>query len=236
MSMNIAAPYLAPYTTNSDQIGAPNIWLGIMVVISQGIWVMVVPFWGIIMDRMGKKPVVILGGLSAFAWIGYLFLTPDNYPVMLPLIAVIAGLLAPGFWEGISQMMLSLTKEENRTTYIAWFWTFFGITAAIGSFLGGVLYDSFGQYPLRIGTFEASPIHIIVILSLLMIVFSLSHLSRMKMDKEQSISMVVSTIINPGIFRAVTGMGILSRPASSEKVTKALKQIKGSTAGLPLRK
>ncbi|MGL1893843.1 MAG: MFS transporter [Spirochaetaceae bacterium] len=232
MSINIAAPYLAPYTTNKDQIGAPNIWLGIMVVISQSIWVLVVPFWGMIMDKMGKKPVVIIGGLSSFAWIGYLFLTPENYSIVLPIIAVIAGILAPGFWEGISQMMLSLTKEENRTTYIAWFWTFFGTTAAIGSFLGGVLYNSLSKYPIRIGAINILPIHIIIILSLIMVIFSLSHLSRMKMANEKSISMVVSTIINPGIFRAFTGMGILSRPASSNKVTKVLKQMKGSSASL----
>jgi len=231
-SQNIAAPFLAPYTTDSEGIGAPNIWLGIMVVISQGIWVLIVPLWGIIMDRMGKNSVVVIGGLFVFSWIGYFFLTPHNYTWLLPLIAFIGGILAPGFWEGISQMMLNLTKEDNRTSYIAWYWTFFGVSAAMGSFTGGWLDDFFTAHPLSMGQIEIRPIYMVILLSLLMVVFSLTHLSRLRMPGEKSLTMVLSTVINPGIFRAVSGMGLLSRPAPSMKIKKVLRNIDGKSSSL----
>jgi len=231
-SQNIAAPFLAPYTTAKDGVDAPNIWLGIMVVISQGVWVLIVPLWGIIMDRMGRKPVVVLGGLFVFSWLGYLFLTPQNYPVLLPLIALSGGLLAPGFWEGISQMMLNLTREDNRTAYVAWYWTFFGVSAAIGSLAGGLLDDFLRSHPLSLGQNPVEPIHGVIILSLLLVSFSLTHISRMQSTGEKSLSMVLTTVINPGIFRAVSGMGILNRPASSQKVQKVLRSMDRGASSL----
>lgn len=224
-SQNIAAPFLAPFTTAEDGVGAPNIWLGIMVVISQGVWVLIVPLWGIIMDRMGRKPVVVLGGLFVFSWLGYLFLTPQNYPVLLPFIALSGGLLAPGFWEGISQMMLNLTREDNRTAYVAWYWTFFGVSAAAGSLVGGFLDDFLRLHPLSLGQLTMEPIHGVIVLSLLLVTFSLTHISRMQTSGEKSLTMVLNTVINPGIFRAVSGMGILNRPATSQKVKKVLRSM-----------
>ena len=112
---DIFAPFTSPYITSKSGIGAPNTWLGIMFVISQLTWILVSPSWGMIMDKFGRKPVLIIGCLSAFANLFYFILTPDNYTFILPLTALSVGLLSPPLWDGINQMMLSLTPTKNRT-------------------------------------------------------------------------------------------------------------------------
>ena len=71
-ALNVFAPFTAPYITSPETIGAPNTWLGIMFVISQMMWILVVPFWGVIMDRFGRKPVVMMGCLVFIGYLGYL--------------------------------------------------------------------------------------------------------------------------------------------------------------------
>lgn len=227
-SMNLAAPFLAPFTTDPLGGGAPTVWLGITFVISQTTWVAMAPFWGMLMDRMGKKPVVILGGLFILSWVGYLVLNSHNYVWVLPGIAFAGGLLAPAFWEGISQFMLALSPEKYRTAYSAWYWTAFGVSAALSPFLGGQLYDFLAEQPLRIGQLEPTAFQVVVSLSIVLVLFSLTHMGRIATPKDKSVRTVMSTILNPGIFRAVTNIGLLSRPARAEAVERALREVRGA--------
>ncbi|GAB6089926.1 MFS transporter [Spirochaeta dissipatitropha] len=231
-SLNLAAPFLAPYTTDPAGGGAPNVWLGITFVISQLTWVMMVPFWGMLMDRMGKRPVVIIGGLFILSWTGYLFLAPSNYVIVLPLIALSGGLLAPAFWEGISQFMLDLSPDEHRTSYSAWYWTAFGVSGALSPLLGGVFYDFLASHPLQFGALQASPFQTVVVLAILMVLFSLSHMGRIASPRDKSVRAVMSTILNPGVFRAVSNIGILSRPTRADVVQRTLRGSRGGALGL----
>ena len=227
-SFNLAAPFLAPYMTNPQGGGAPTVWLGITFVISQLTWVLMAPFWGMLMDRMGKKPVVIIGGLMVVSWIGHLFLQPTNYHIVLPIVSLVAGFFAPAFWEGISQFMISLSPDKHRATYSAWYWTAFGVSGAVSPLLGGVIYDFLDANPIRLGAMEPSAFQAVVVLSILMVLFSLTHMGRIVTKNDKSVRTVMSTILNPGVFRAVTNISILSRPTKASVVEKTLR---GSTGG-----
>jgi len=232
LSMNIAGPFLAPFTTAQDGLGAPNIWLGILFVISQFIWILIVPFWGTVMDRLGKKPVVIMGGLFVLSWVLYIFMTPENYVILLPLAAALGGLLAPAFWEGISQMMLSLSPPSRRTAYAAWYWTAFGVMAAAGPFLGGILFDFLTANPLSLGGWTLQPMAVVILLSIFMVLVSLSHMASLPTKEAQSLSLVLSTVVNPGIFRAYTSMGLLSKSSPPLRVESVLRKMTGDTGKL----
>ena len=93
-STNILGPFVAPYITAGDGVGAPVAWLGIMMVITQLSYVATATPWGMMMDRMGRKPVVLLGSLYPLSWIAYYFITPQNYVWILPITALVQGLLA----------------------------------------------------------------------------------------------------------------------------------------------
>lgn len=231
-SLNLAAPFLAPFTTDPAGGGAPNVWLGISFVISQSAWVIMAPFWGMLMDRMGKKPVVVIGGLFVLSWLGYLVLSPENYMVALPAIAVTGGLLAPAFWEGISQFMLDLSPDRYRTAYSAWYWTAFGLSGAVSPLLGGLLYDFLLQHPVDIAGLQPSPFQLVVVVSVVLVLFSLTHLGQIPSPRDRSVRAVVSTILNPGVFRAVSNIAILSRPTRADVVERTLHSTRGGALGL----
>lgn len=231
-SFNLAAPFIASHIIDPAGGGAPAVWLGITFVISQLTWIITAPFWGVLMDRMGKKPVVIIGGLYILSWTGYLFLGPGNYPFLLPVIAITGGLLAPAFWEGISQFMLSLSPERYRTSYSAWYWTAFGVSASVSPLLGGFLFDFLTVNPIVVGGFNPDPFQVLTTISILMVLFSLTHMGRIPIPREKSVRAVISTILNPGVFRAVTNIGLLAKPTRAENVEKALREVRGSAHNL----
>ncbi|MFW6214038.1 MAG: MFS transporter [Spirochaetota bacterium] len=224
-SINVSAPFFAPYVTSPDAVGAPNTWLGIMFVISQTTWVAVASGWGTIMDRFGRKPVVMIGLLFTVSWIGYLVVSPTNYVVVLPMIAMIGGVLAPAFWDGINQLMLSLTRSENRLTYIAWYWTIIGVVSAGGSIVGGLLDDFFSDRSLALGPVTLNGFQVVVLTSLVLVGVSLLILSRIDEGPVKPVSFVFSRVATPGIFRTFMNIGVLARTDSSVRVARTLRSI-----------
>ncbi|MBN2618786.1 MAG: MFS transporter [Spirochaetales bacterium] len=225
-AINVFAPFTAPYITAKSAIGAPNTWLGIMFVISQLTWILVSPSWGIIMDKFGRKPVLMIGCVSTFSNLFYMILTPNNYTFILPLIAISGGLLAPALWDGINQMMLSLTPTKNRTAYIAWNTTIVGLVSAGGAYVGGALKDATEGISIQLPIgMPINNIHIILLLSLVLIVLGLLLLSTVKENKSRPLRFVVSRVVRPGIFRTFTNMGRLSGSANSNKIEKSLRSI-----------
>ncbi|TFH03764.1 MAG: MFS transporter, partial [Spirochaetales bacterium] len=233
-SINVSAPFFAPYITSSESIGAPNTWLGIMFVISQTIWIAVASGWGTVMDRFGRKPVVMIGLLFVLSWVGYLVLTPSNYFIVLPIIAMIGGVFAPAFWDGINQLMLSLTKEENRLTYIAWYSTIIGTVSASGSVVGGWLDDTLRGQTLAFLGMHLNGFQVVVITSMILVALSLLALSRVHEGSAKAVGYVFSRVTNPGIFRTLLNIGVLARTDSSERVAKTLRSIDSSSDDLAI--
>lgn len=231
-SINLILPFQAPYVVASDKVGAPATWLGIMFVISQLTWVLTAPFWGTVMDKWGRKPVVVLGCFYTLAWTGYLFLTPRSFTYLLPLISIGVGLLSPAFWEGINQMMLSLTPEKNRIAFVAWYMTIVGVVSAGGSVAGGALFDalagvSFDVGPLRIGNF-----HIVQALSIAMVAASAFVVSRVREGRERSIGWVVGRVANPGILKTYVYLDYLVGGNDPSQAGQALRAMEAETGDL----
>lgn len=231
-SINVSAPFFAPYITDPDGIGAPNTWLGIMFVISQMTWIAVSSGWGTVMDRFGRKPVVMIGLLFTVSWFGYLIVSPTNYVVVLPVIAMLGGVLAPAFWDGINQLMLNLTKEEERLTSIAWYWTIIGTVSAGGSLMGGVLDDFFATHRVSLGFFTIQGFQGVVMTSLILVGISLLVLSRVDEGPTKPVSYVFSRVATPGIFRTFMNIGVLARTESPERVVRTLRAIDSASDDL----
>lgn len=234
-AVNVFAPFTSPYITADNAIGAPNTWLGIMFVISQLTWILVSPSWGLIMDKFGRKPVLMIGCLSAFANLFYIVLTPGNYTFILPLIAIASGLLAPALWDGINQMMLSLTPNKNRTAFVAWNMTIVGLVSAGGAYSGGKIKDLTQNIDIPvIAGYSLNNIHIILLVSIVLIVFSLLILAVVREDKSKPLKFVVSRVVRPGVFRTFSNMGTLSGSTHSQKIEKTLRGIDGDSEDIAL--
>lgn len=234
-AINVFAPFTAPYITSPETIGAPNTWLGIMFVISQMMWILAVPFWGVVMDRFGRKPVVMMGCLVFVGYLGYLILSPDNYVFVLPVIALIVGLFAPAFWEGINQLMLTLTPSKNRTAFVAWNFTIIGVVSSGGAYLGGTIKDrTEGIYIGITENHSLTNIHFILFISVILLILTMILLSFIKEHKGRELGFVVNRIARPGIFRTFASMGTLSSTRSSVSVAKALRSIEDYSQDLVL--
>lgn len=233
-SMNMVGPFQAPYVVDPERIGAPNTWLGIMSMMTQFIWVLVAPFWGTIMDRWGRKPVVISGTLFVLGWSGYLLLNGSNYVILLPLIAVSTGVLAPAFWEGTNQMMLSLAPEKNRISYIAWYLALVGLVSAPGSLAGGLLNDALADLSIQAGPLLFGNFHVVQLISIVLCVLCAFLIARVREGSEKPFGFVLGQITNPLIIRTFQNLDSLGRSESPRAKSDILRSFGGKSAELAL--
>ena len=228
-SINVFSPFAPPFLTDPQNVGAPNTWIGIMFVISQLAWLTVVPSWGIVMDRYGRKPVVIIGSLFTISWFGYFAVTSLNYMYVLPAIALVAGLLAPAFWEGINQMMLTLTPQKHRIAYVSWYMTFAGLISAVGAYTGGLLLDAFADVEIHVtSSLTFSAFHVVLAISLGLIGISIGILLTIREGKQKPVGFVMASLARPGVFRTFVNIGILAGTANSARVVRALRSVGGA--------
>ncbi len=234
-SINVFAPFVGPYTTSPVGIGAPNTWLGISYALSQLAWIAAAPMMGLMMDRYGRKPVVVLGLLSTLNWIGYLFADGRNYVFLLPAMSLFSGFLASGFWEGQNQMMLSLTPERNRTAYVSWYLALTGMIASAGPYAGGLLYDILEGASLRIVPgLEMGPFQIVMLASLGLCFLSMLALSRIREGRERPLGYLLSRLANPEFFRTVLNLNIISGSPESARILRALRLMDGPVSDIAL--
>jgi MFS family permease len=231
-SISLIAPFQAPYVVDPKRVGAPNTWLGIMFVISQLTWVFTAPFWGTVMDKWGRKPVVVLGCMFVFSWTGYFFLTPRTYIYILPLMSIVSGLVAPAFWEGVNQMMLSLSPSRNRIAYVAWYMTIVGVISAGGSLVGGFLLDSLADLALPVGPFVFGDFHAVQLLAILMVLLSAYVISRVREDRDRAIGFVIGRVANPGILKTYAYMDDIATASDAGRAEQALRSIEAETGDL----
>ncbi len=233
-SINLIGPFQSPFVVDPNGVAAPNTWLGIMFVISQLTWVVTAPFWGTIMDKWGRKPVVVMGCFFVLSWTGYFFLTHRTYMYLLPLISIAAGLLAPAFWEGVNQMMLSLAPGKNRIAYVAWYMTLVGLVSAGGSLIGGALLDTLADFRMELFHMAFSGFHVVQLGSILMVLLSAWIISRVKEGREQAMGFVIGRVVNPEILKTYACLDEIGTASDPGRTEQALRSIEAETGDLAL--
>ncbi len=234
-SINVFAPFTGPYVTGAEGLGAPNTWLGITYALSQLAWVVASPLMGIMMDRYGRRPVVVIGLLSVLNWIGYLFVSRANYVFLLPAMSLFSGFLASGFWEGQNQMMLSLTPERNRSAYVSWYLALTGMIASAGPYAGGFLHDLLrgADLPSAAGL-RLGPFQVVMLASLGLCFLSALALSRVSEGRGRPLGYVLSRLANPEFFRTVLNLNIISGSVAAQRTLRALRLMDGPVSDIAL--
>jgi hypothetical protein len=236
----VAAPFQAPYVTSASGLGAPNVWLGIMTVISILTWVTMAPLWGFVMDRYGRKPALLLGLLAVSGTAGYLVVDRGNYVYILPLIALVGGFFGPAFWEGNGQLMLTLAPPGRRVVYIAWYNTIIGLVSAAGPLLGGFLEDIFGQAGSPrgglvlpgVGPFDGFRAGQVA--ALLLVVLAALLLRKVREGGERPAGLLLTQIATAGVFRSYASHLDLRKDSGDPRVARALRRIDGDEGELVL--
>jgi HEAT repeat protein len=235
LALNFACPFQSPYVTSPDAVGAPNVWLGIMTVISQCTWVAIAPLWGFVMDRYGRKPAVLMGFLVGLATLGYVFLTRANYAYLLPLLSLAAGFFGPAFWEGSNQLMLTLAKPERRVVYIGWYNTIIGLVSAVGPIAGGIASEALAGFSVRIGGAELGGFHVVQAAGVALLAAAALLLRGVREGRERPVAILVSQFATAAVFRSFASLGALSRDSGDPRVARALRRLDADEGALVIR-
>ena len=235
LAFNLAGPFQAPYVTSPDAIGAPNVWLGIMTVITILTWVAIAPLWGFVMDRYGRKPAVFMGFLVGLTTLGYVFLTPGDYAYVLPLLSLAGGFFGPALWEGSNQLMLTLAPPERRVVYISWYNTILGIVSALGPIGGGYLNQALSALRFHVGPMEFRGFHVGQAASLVILGIAALVLRKVKEGRERPVGLLMTQFATAGVFRSFASLGDLSRDSSDPRVARALRRIDREEGQLVIR-
>jgi hypothetical protein len=236
MGYYLAGPFQGPYVTSPEAVGAANVWLGIMTVISQLTWVAIAPLWGFLMDRYGRKPVVLMGYLIALANLGYVFLSRSDYVYVLPLLSLAYGFFGPAFWEGSNQLMLTIAPPERRVVYISWYNAIVGLLSGMGAIAGGYVVEALAGFRLPIGGFELRGFHVGQVGGIVIIVAAALLLMRkVKEGTERPVAYLVSQFATAGVFRSFVSLGNLSRDSGDPRVARALRHIDREGGELVIR-
>jgi HEAT repeat protein len=235
-SVNVLGPFVAPYITADNGIGAPNIWLGIMMVLTQLSYIATSMFWGVLMDRLGRKPVVLLGSMYPLSWIIYLIMRPSNYIYILPITALIQGILSFAILDGSGQLMLTLTPQKNRTAYVAWYSAITGVLAAGGALSGGALGDLLSGFHMTVaGTVPIRGFHVMIVFCFFLCATSIFFLSRIREGREKPVGFLLSALMTPTIFRTFVAINVLGRGEASAKVARALRNVESGSGAIAVR-
>jgi hypothetical protein len=232
LTVNTLGPFIPPFITSPDGVGAPNTWLGIMMVVTQASYVLTAPVWGMLMDRLGRKPVVFLGSLYPLSWLAYFFITPANFVWILPFTALVQGVLSFPILDGSGQLMLTLAPPQQRTAYVAWYVVIAGAVPAIGAIVGGGLETALRDVHLPVAAgMSIGGFQVVVLLSFLLSAFSSFILSRIREGQERPVGFLLSVIMTPQIFRTIQAISVLGRGETSSRVARALRTVeKGAGA------
>ncbi|NMB11720.1 MAG: MFS transporter [Firmicutes bacterium] len=99
-------------------------------------------YWGRLADRYGQKNVMLAGGVGA-ASVPFMWWILPRWEL-----AVIAEFISGFCWSGYNlaafNLILEVTPDESRTTYIGVYNTIAGLASSAGPMMGGYLADSYG--------------------------------------------------------------------------------------------
>ena len=123
--------------------------------------------WGALIDRWGRKPVLILSTIGTVAgpW-GWFFIPPGNWQVGY-VVATVTCVLGGAVWAGqglaTSAYLASFSEREGRSKLIASFFFIAAIGGLCGGLAGGAMAEGFKflqQHPIQVGPFAWTNYHV----------------------------------------------------------------------------
>ncbi len=100
------------------------------------------PVWGIVADRRGRRPVILLAQISVtLSYVGYLF-APNT--VLFIAVRAAAGFLTAGLFPAAMGVVGDIVPEKQRARWVGIIMGSYAVGMIFGPAIGGFLYDTWG--------------------------------------------------------------------------------------------
>jgi DHA1 family tetracycline resistance protein-like MFS transporter len=133
VGFGIVLPLLPLY---ADRFGASGVEVGLLVTVYSLVQFFMAPFWGRLSDRVGRRPVLIVGLLGSA--ISYVVFAYASTLLMLFVSRILAGL--GGSTVPVAEAYIAdVTEPEKRAGGIGLLGAAFGIGFIVGPAVGGIL-------------------------------------------------------------------------------------------------
>jgi len=163
VAIGISAIFFAAHMLKNLEMSFTLISIYIAAVALSGIFMN--RFWGMVIDRVGSKSVLVFCafGISFIPIIW--FLPRADFLWILALEAVYTGALWSGFNLAAFNMPIANSPGSKRTSYLAIFSVITGLGFFAASFLGGLLAEIWEDFGVSVGSYTFVNYHLLFLIS-----------------------------------------------------------------------
>lgn len=152
LGFGIIIPVIGYFTKN---MGAGALELGLLMASLSAMQFLFAPLWGRISDRMGRKPVLIIGLLGfdlSFIIVGF-----STQLWMLFVALIVGGILTAGIWPAVLAYIADITTHEDRGRLMG----FAGAASGLGIIAGPAISSILTTWGLNVPFFASSALGLI---------------------------------------------------------------------------
>ncbi|WP_281887942.1 MFS transporter [Paenibacillus sp. YYML68] len=141
IGFGIIIPVLPDVVTGS---GAENVHLGLLLSVYSLVSFLMSPLWGSLSDRLGRRPIIMIGTLGFSASFFIFGMAGDNLMLMY-VSRILGGLFSGAVTACAVAYVADITSEDNRTKGMGLVGMSIGLGFIFGPAVGGLL-SSFGYH------------------------------------------------------------------------------------------
>ena len=234
VGQSLAGQFFMAWQVDKTGLHLPYMAVQLLGAVASGASLATMPLWGYLADKYGGRPVLMIGSwlvlLSPILWC---FTFPGhnwvNYPLMVVMnIASGAGWAAVGLTQ--FNLLLSMTPDDKRGTYVAVFSAFTGIVGGISPIIGGALMTALSHLSLPAGL---NNYKVMFLLTDIIRVLALVFLRQLKVEDSQTTRFVLGQLVNTRTvsgFRRAQRLSKATGAEAREETVRELGEHKSSLA------
>jgi len=199
-SVNFASPFFTLYFLRDLRFSYSFVaTLGMISALAD---LMSMQLWGRISDRVKNKAVIQFASwVAVFLPLAWVSARPESF-----VIPVILHIVGGGFWAGINlctnNILLRISPQENRASFISIYNIVAGLGSATGPILAGFILNSFSEVDLYLFSWKVLPIQLIFITSTLFRLLSFQFFKYVHEPEEFTLGQMVR------VLRSVRGLNM----------------------------
>lgn len=230
----LAGQFFMAWQVDKAGLELPYLSVQVLGAVASGASLATMPLWGYLADKYGGRPVLMIGSwLVLVAPLLWCFTSHGANWLNYPLIVVLnvtsgAGWAAVGLTQ--FNLLLSMTPDDKRGTYVAVYSAFTGVVGGISPIVGGALMTALSHLPLPAGL---NNYKVMFLLTDIVRVAALILLRQLKIEDSKTTRFVLGQLVGTGTmggFRRAQRLARTTDAEAREETVRELGERKSSLA------